>query len=608
MAVNKPVPIDSETLPIAPAYGAPKLVCVQYDAGDGPVLVTRRRGALEHIRVLLEGPRLLVLHMAAFDCGVWAAEGMLDLVVAKLKRCEIHCTWVYERLGEITGASTRKKLDLNTCLKAHGLPPHEAKDKQLAVTFAQFIEAESVPEPWLSYALGDLAVLRLYQRQAARFKDVPTSALARLTYRQFWLQLRSVWGLTTSADAVDALDADARQALDDLKPLAREWGFVRPDGTRNMAEIRAAVEAAYGASTPRTPTGLAQTGEVVLDEANDPRLSAFSEFGSWTKTLTNDVPNLRASGTGWISTRYGMCETLRTTSSGDKKGQRTGLIAMQNLRQAAGVRECIRPRPGMAFYNVDASGLELCTLAQLCVSRLGRRGMAETIKAAGTPGAIHTRVGAMLAKESVATFTARLQAKDELAIAQRTRAKNGVFGYMGGMGPKTYVDYIAKLSKGKVKLTLGEATEIREAIFSAMPDIQAWLKHVGTTGDGDTFDVPLEYGVVRRGAWYSAAANNPFQSKAAAAMTEVIIAVAEACYLGVLSPARPCLFVHDEDLIEVPVDAIDDFERAFLRIAAEAVAPIMPDVPVIWEAEACDRYSKKAKRIVTNGRLQVWTP
>ncbi len=603
-------PVDSETIPFSPGNGAPALVCIQYDTGSGPRIVTRRRGALDHIEELLNDPEILLVgHSIAYDCAVWAAAGLVVEVFKALRAGRIHCTWVLERLGEIAGYSSRKKLDLATCLKAHGLPAPSLKDAGLATEFGQFIDADEIPEPHRTYALEDLQVGKLYQRQRARFARVPAAALERLTLRQFCLQLMSVWGMTTEPGAVDKLEQDAMRALGEIRPLALQWGFIRPEGTRNMKVIKAEVEASYGAACPRTPTGQPQTGEQILDAAESPKLQTFAEYATLLKTLANDVPNLRASGTGWISTRYGIADTLRTTSSGDKKGARSGLMAMQNLKQFGGVRETIRPRPGCSFYNVDASGLELCSLAQLCVSRLGRSGMARAIAAAGAPGIIHTRVGAQMAKQTEAQFAARLKAKDPVATLIRTRAKNGVFGYMGGLGAATYVDYIAKASKGKVKITLEEAKQIKHDLFAAVPDIEAWLKYACEENSTGTFDCEIGYGITRAGIWYAASRNNPFQSLAAEAMSETLVDVVESCYIGELRGARACLFVHDELLFETPAGTEHDFEATFLRLAKTATDRTMPDVPVIWEGEATDRYSKSAKRVLdAQGRLQVWTP
>jgi hypothetical protein len=585
---------------------------VPADDGSGPRVLTRRRGALDTVRRLLEDDDItLVGHNFAYDLAVFAAEGLARQVFRKLQRGLVVCTWVYERLGEISGYSTRKKLDLATCCKAHGIVVPDTKGQGYETEFGHFIHADEIPEPHRSYALNDLVVGKLYERQRARFTDVPQRALQRLVYRQFCLQLMSVWGMVTAGDAVAALERDALAELGPLTKLAQEWGFVRPDGTRCMANIMAAVEESYGSRTPRTPGGKPSTSALTLEQADSPKLKAFSDYGTWLKTLSNDVPNMRASGTGWISTRYGMADTTRTTSGGDRKGRRTGLIAMQNLAQAGGIRECIRPRPGMAFYDADASGLELCSLAQICGTELGRWGMAETIKKAGSPGAIHTRAAAQLARQSLEAFTARIDAKDADAIGTRTRAKNGVFGFMGGLGVKTYPDYIRAVSKGKVNITIAESQQLRDAIFAAIPDIQAYLRWVGAQDLGDgRYDAVLPgYGVVRRNIWYAAAANNRFQALAAAAMTEVIIDLVTACYIGDLSPCRPVLFVHDEILTEVPEKDVHEFDIEFHKLAIAATARVMPDVPTVWDSEACDRFSKRAKRVLNaEGRLVPWRP
>ena len=604
---------DSETLPITPTDAAPPLVCYQHERASQPGVshvVTRRRGALDVVRSHLEGPAILVLHNGAFDACVWARELGPELIYDKLERGELLCTWVFERLGEIAGHSTRKHLDLATCCKAHGLEPPSLKDAGLATEFGQFIDAEEIPEPYLTYAAEDTIVLKLFQRQLKRFRDVPLFALQRLTYRQFVLALASVQGMAVDGDAAEALRRDAEEKLAELRPLAEQWGFVREDGSRCMAGIREAVELAYGKHTPRTKTGLASTSRLTLEQAPDsPRLKAFALFGEWTKTLTNDVPNLMAGG-GVVRTRYGMADTLRTTSSGSKKGARDGVIAMQNLRQSGGIRECLVPRPGHAFYTMDIAGAELCALAQICVSRLGRRETADMIRALGAPGELPTMFGAMLAREPYEAFRARYSTKDDAAVQTRTRAKNAIYGFMGGMGYRTFVDYVRLLSKGKTVISEQESLMLRDAWRQQFPDFAAWLRHVGDRERANgTHDCQLAYGLVRRGVWYSAACNNPFQSYAAWLAAELMIALQRACWTGALWPAKMVLHVHDEFVFEVPERDVDEFDHIVMGIAGEVAGQIAPDVPISWEAEACSVYSKKAKRLTDGkGRLLVWRP
>jgi hypothetical protein len=620
------VPVDLETLPFAPGYGAPKLVCAQWDEGEGPRVVTRRRGALVHMQRLLEDPTvLLVGHNVSYDSAVLAAEGLIEEVFAAYEAGRIVCTWVFERLGEISGYSERKNLDLATCCKAHGLRP-PTKVEGLATSFGQFLDADEIPEPQRTYCIEDLYVGSLYERQRRRFEDVPQRALERLSYRQFVLQLRSVWGMRVDVDAARALEQEAREELEQLRTLAREWGqereygkrglrkffpIVREDGSLDTKSLQHLVLESYGpAAVPRTATGQVARSELVLQDATDPRLQAFSKYNGYLKTISNDVPNLLAAGGRWVSTRYGLADTTRTTSGGSKKGARDGVIAMQNLRTKGGVRECLRPRPGRCYYNVDASGIELCSFAQVCVDRLGRYDVADMINKGGSPGAVHTAVTAAMLRMPLADVQAALRAKDQLMQQHRTRAKNGVFGYMGGLGAERFVDYVRFLSKGKTRITIDDAFEVRRAVHEALPALPAYLRCVGDSELSDgTFECELSYGIKRRGIWYCAAANNPFQSKAGECLTEVLIDVARECYVGKLSPARPCLFVHDEELIEVDPRDVHEFDIEYTRIATEAARRALPSVITVWEAEATDRYSKAAKRVLDdNGRLAVWSP
>jgi hypothetical protein len=606
------VPVDLETEKFAPGYGAPKLVCAQWDEGEGPRVVTRRRGALVHMQRLLEDPTvLLVGHNVSYDSAVLAAEGLIEEVFAAYEAGRIVCTWVFERLGEISGYSERKNLDLATCCKAHGLKA-PTKVEGLATSFGQFLDADEIPEPQRTYCIEDLYVGPLYERQRRRFKDVPQRALERLSYRQFVLQLMSVWGMRVDVDAARALEQEAREELESLRALAREWGFLhgKTGETLNTKALQAAVLEAYGPSCPRTATGLPARSELALSEADDPRLRAFAKYNGLIKTISNDVPNLLAAGGRWVSTRYGIADTTRTTSGGSKKGSRDGVIAMQNLRQKGGVRECIRPRPGRCFYNVDASGLELCTHAQVCLDLMGRGHAARMINDARNPGALHTAVAARIAGMSVERFKAWHDTKDPEAVQIRTRAKNANFGFMGGLGAQKFCDYVRVLSKGKTLVSPSEAQELKQAWAEANPDFAAYLKWPGDVeGDDGTYEVELPgYGIVRRGIWYCAVKNNRFQALAAAVMTEVLIDLVRECYIGKLSPARACLFVHDELLIEVDPRDGHEFDLEFMALAEAASRRVMPDVITVWVAELCDRYSKASKRVIKDGRLTVWSP
>lgn len=603
------VPCDSETVAFSPGDMAPELVTFQWqEPGGEPEYLTRRGGALAKVRALLVDPTVtLVLQNAAFDAAVWCANGLTAEVFAAYDAGRVMCTWVFERLGEVAGLSTRKKLDLATLCKAHGLkPPFEAKGsdeaKDIATSFGQFRDALEIPEPHRGYLLGDCIVGKVFERQRKRFgADVPLSAVAQFSELMFNLQLMSVWGLRTSEDAIAALRERTAERLAELRPMATEWGFLRANGKRHMAVIKAAVEAAYGPACPRTPKGAPMTAGMILAGSDDPQLQAFAHYGELLKLEGADLPLLSA---GVLHPRYGLADTGRTICSKPN---------VQNLPGKSGARECVVPREGYAFIDADYAGVELCTFAQVCVWDLGDRRMADLINSSGDPGYMHAVVGAHLARESSPeAFMAGVRAERAGYKDIRTRAKNGNFGFMGGMGAQKFMDYIWLGSKGKVKLTLEESQAIRCAVYEANPSLPAYLKFIGSTelGDSGLFEsaCPIT-GMLRRGMWYTAAANCRFQRLAAIIMARMLKRLARACYLGELRGCRPAAFIHDQVLVEAPVADVHEVDAVVTRIMRDAALEVMPDVLTRVESQAAACYSKDAARVLdARGRLAVWRP
>src|SRR5690606_29929088 len=124
-----------------------------------------------------------------------------------------------------------------------------------------------------------------------------------------------------------------------LLEIAQEVGFVRPDGSKNVARIQQYVCHVYGVpwrfvekrSSTRTTwltwevcgeippaivtdAGNVSTNKVVLLDSNDPTLEAFSEWGQVSSVLAKDMPMLSAGTRAPIHTKFHMANTTRTTS------------------------------------------------------------------------------------------------------------------------------------------------------------------------------------------------------------------------------------------------------------------------------------------------------
>jgi hypothetical protein len=667
------IAFDSETVAFSPGDMAPELVCVQYQplatANDPStrVLLTRRGGALEAARALLVDPDVvLVGHNIAFDMAVLARAGLVREVFAAYAEGRVVCTWAYERLGEISGATGRKFLALDVALEAHGVPVPAIMNAKtpdgrmcpkkngkgvepcpLAVDFAQFLDAEDIPPGpggHREYALTDTLVGKLFQRQYVRFTqkgDVPLEALERVSRTMFWLQLMSVWGLNTDADLVAAFAADTAEQLAELRArfvqpadaectcdrgtkhedghgedCALSGYFLRPDGSAMVkARLTPAIVRAYDGRPPLTPPskkfplGQPQRSALVLESSGDEELLAFAHHAELVKAESTDVPMLQR---GWLHPRYGLADTGRTTC---------GNPNLQNLPGGGLVRQCIHPAPGHAFLERDYSGVELCTFAAFGARELGDWSMADQINASGDPGFMHAVLGGHLLGISPEELLRRRKAGDELAENARTRAKNANFGFMGGMGAKAYVKWVRQLSKGKIVLTLEEATALRQAWMTAVPLGRRYLDWITQTERADgTFEAFIPgIGITRRGLWYAAAANTRFQGLAAAIMHEAGWRLARACYLpeGELYAygARPVLFVHDSFLLETPNDdSLQEVDDIFARILDEAATAVMPEVRTKSEGHAALSLAKRVNGVKVGrltderGRLVAWTP
>jgi DNA polymerase-1 len=658
---------DSETIPFSAGDMAPQLVCIQFQElatlADPSTrrLVTRAGGALDVVRRLLLDPDVVFVgHNIAYDMAVLCREGLTVEVFAAYREGRVLCTWVFERLGEIAGLTTRKFLSVDVVMEAHGIPVPPVMNAKtpdgrlcpkkdgrgtepcpLSVDFGQFLhETEIRSELHRDYALTDLLVGKVFQRQYTRFvRDVPLATVAMVSRTQFWLQLMSVWGLRTNSDLVAAFKADVETQLAELREVFTEPGdavcacvpgpvdgvhdegcplagyFIRPDGSAMVKHrLTPAIVRAYGGNPPLTkpskkfPHGQPQRSALVLESSGDPRLAAFAHYSELVKAESGDVPMLER---GWLHPRYGLADTGRTTCAKPN---------VQNLPGAGLVRQCIQPAAGFAFLERDYSGVELCTFAANGVRLFGDHSMADMINRSGDPSFMHAVTGGHLLGITPEELLRRRKAGDELAENARTRGKNAIFGFMGGMGYKTYPSYVRQLSRGKIDITVEESKALREAVFEAVPLLPRYLEWIGQTElyDG-TFEAYVPgLNFKRRGLWYTAAANTPFQGFAAAIMHEAGWRLAEACFLpgGALFGVHPALFVHDSFTLEVPEnpDDLTEVDRIFERILQEAAEHVMPEVRTKSEGHAAYSLAKrvggqKVGRVVDEkGRLHVWQP
>jgi DNA polymerase I-like protein with 3'-5' exonuclease and polymerase domains len=400
-----------------------------------------------------------------------------------------------------------------------------------------------------------------------------------------------------------------------LRGIAQEAGFVRDDGTRDMKAIRAAVAVAYDGKPPLTEaarnrnrksekpfTPAVRTDSATLEESGDPILEAFAEFGEWSAVKNKDLIFLRRGAVEPIHTKFGIADTTRSTSSNPN---------LQNLRRKSGIRECFIPRPGYVFVACDHAGLELCTLAQVCVTKLHRYDMATKINRGED---LHCHVAAEILGVSYAEAIDRKKRGDKELKNARNCGKVVNFGRPGGMAAPTLKLY-AKASYG-LDLTLEFCEDLIRHWNRANPDGLAFLEYVRTLRNGERFDLTIPGSTIqRRQATYCSAANCHFQGLGATLEAHVGWILQREIFTGVTADGTPSPlrnsrmvnFIHDEFLLEVPLGERTAAGLRLRDVMISAAAPYLPDVKIEAEVCAMAHWSKSAdSRFNANGELEIF--
>lgn len=633
------IAIDLETDLIAPGNQAPRVTCASFawdDAPDGLLLPIHEAAPL--IRAAFEAETIVGANVA-FDVECLLAHGWIDWpnVAAAYESDRVIDVQAIERIAEINGSTIRKDLSLASLARFYGVP--ELNKHATAILDGAEVEVRlsygalygrpltDYPEPHIRYAIADaVATVTVAQRQLIRYPNIALSDIAELTRKMLWLRVIANNGMTPDPNRVEDLAELAAEQIEHLGVIAREQGFVRPDGTRDMAAIRAAVTEAYGGAPPMTEeprrrtsskpfVAQVKTSKDTLSESGDPILEAFAEYAEWLSVQNKDLGYLREAT---IHTKFGTADTTRTTSS---KPNLQNLRRQSKVRCACGrvvdhkdrccggaraslggIRECFIPRPGHLFVACDHCGLELATLAQCCVSLLGLRDMAGKINRGED---LHSHVGAEILGVTYAEFVER---KNEPEFANaRNCGKVVNFGCPGGMSAKTLVIY-AKQSYG-ITIDYPFAMDLVSHWRRANPDGVRFLDYVHRLQLGDRFAVRIPGTTIeRRGITYCAACNTHFQGLGAAVESFVgwLLLGKHRDPGDILSVCRPVMFVHDEFIFEVPEGLETEAAAEIRQTMIDGAAPYLPDVRIDAEASAMIRWSKNAKAKFDNGRLLVY--
>jgi hypothetical protein len=619
--------LDTETLPFGPARMAPPLVCLQVGDERGAEIIPAR-DAESMVRALLEGDDLLVGVNPAYDMAVLAEAypELRPLVFEKYERLEVLDLAIRQQLvdlaagslgwGIVDGKNTKLRYSMAELAKRH-LDLDLAKGEETwRLRYGELMDVPVAQWPAEAREYAELDVI------------VPAHILplvpampdeGRQTRSAFWIHLMSAWGMTTSPEAVDAFAASARTNYDRLSAELVALGFKRPDkqkrdgsweaGSRDTKVVMARIVAAYaakGVPHATTPTGKACIDDAACIASGDPALVTYGEFGSASKTLSNDVPllTMRPAKKGAPRVPRKPLEPIHARfhvllETGDIGCSAPNLV---NLPSEVGVRECFVPRPGFVYLACDYAGIQLRTWAQVCINILGYSTMAEALNAGECP---HTMIAAEILGEPYAAVKAR--PKKEIYY-HRQCGKVGNFGRQGGMGKKRLVH--AALNQYGVSITETQAHGIIRAWERRWREGRPYLNWASQkTANGKTRIEQYYSGRVRGGLGFCDLANGVFSALSYDALKDAGWLVAKACYVepdSVLFGSRIVNAIHDELLLEVPEEIGHECALEVARLMELGAEKWIPDVPAVVESTLMRRWSKKAEPTYENGRLVPW--
>jgi DNA polymerase-1 len=598
---------DTETLPFGPARMAPPLVCLQVGDATGAEIIPAREAA-PYVRAMLEGDDLLVGAHPAYDMACFCAEwpDLTPAVFAKYERDQVADILIRQKLVDLAAGTRRMgRYSLAALAKRHlGVDLGKGEDTwRLHYGELRDIPVAQWPEDARAYAELDVIVpAQVYPLQGAPHPDEYRQARA-----SFWLQLMSVWGLTTDPEAVARFEAEATADVERLTAQLVEAGLVRaPRVTRTgkvvkpSRNVKAARERMVAAgSKALTAKEQVSLSKHALRDVADPIMQAYGDLAGATTRIAN-AKLLRDGHIGGKKGHIGARPYLihPRVESLLENGRTSTSPNVQNMRREGGARECFVPPPGHLFIAADYGMMELRTLAQACLKWLGKSKLAEALNAGIDP---HLVMAATILGIPIDEAFDRRGHDDVKAARQLAKIPN--FGFPGGLGANGMV----RFAKGYGRdVTKAETARWKELWFRTWPEMRDYFAFINTKGTRTYAIEQLYSGRVRAGMLYCDACNTPFSGLAADAAKAAGWLVSRAMYTEPQSPLFDCRtvnFIHDELIGIAPEARAPEAADELARLMVAGAQPWLPDVKVEAAAVVMRRWYKGAEPLRVDGRL-----
>lgn len=624
------VGLDTETCLIERGCLAPELACVSVATGTQSVVIDWRDVCVPDL-VPFAYTRTVVGHNIAYDMAVLLAHDprVAQQIFDAYARGQIVDTMIAQRMIDIALGTMLPSSSFSLARVAEMWGHGEIEKDEWRLRYGELRKSPIAewPQGAIDYARKDAELPRALLLQMRDQFEQPSAHpgifanLGEHCYTAFCLHLISCWGIHTDPTAVETFRAKVRDEIDRAKEVLLQHDLLKlkKDGQGYSRDTKRAqiymgrVCEQLDIAPKTTPAGALALDKDACEQTGDPVLAAYA---TWTgqNTLLKRLDILAQGHTFPLQSWYvNPLETGRSSC----RHPRNGLIGdqLQNAPRVAGYRECYVPRPGTVFVIADFGGMELATIAQVCLWTVGRSVLAELLNAHYDP---HSWLGARIIGASYEDVVrAKKEGGPDRLVRARQTGKVGWFSFWGMAGAKR-VRAAARVQYG-VHMTLHEAVELKALVFREVPELAAYHAYVsaGLVREDDLIRslraVPgggCAPGDYRGGCTGPAAANGYFQELGAQGSNAALRALSRECYAepgSVLYGSRPVLWFHDEAVWESPIKWGHECAMRGKAVMDPAFRARVPDVHCEVEPVLAACWSKKAVPVWEKGRLVPWT-
>lgn len=486
--------------------------------------------------------------------------------------------------GHRTGAT---RFNLGALAERTGYPEPVDKDDPWRLRYGELINTpiDDWPPEARAYAQRDADATQHVFLAQQKHRALLRSQAVHV--RAHWvLYQQTIRGIRVDPDRVVEVEARLQARLTELNSLLLAADLIDPKkGSLRVKRAQQIIEETAQGGIERTPTGKPRLTEDALArlEGLPAEIYALIERKALSTKLSKNIASLKAAAElGCIRTRYDEVKVTGRTGA-RKDSPDVPSDNLQNQPRKGGFRECLVPRPGYRFVIADWSGAELVTLAYAQLKLSGRSRLADALRAGVNP---HDIQAARLLGIDLADFDKRIP--EHNAMRQLAKALN--FGFPADMGAARFVTW-ARVAYG-LHLTEYEARQHKKVWQATWPEIilyQRWC--TSKKVDVGKYEVDLsKFGVpMKRVCGYCDACNFPFQGIAAYAAKKTLWELYRKLQW---TDAHMVLFVHDENVVEVPEGKAEQYGRGIARIMKEEFEKVTPGVPIEVDWSVKDRYSK----------------